>query len=135
MEYKAAVDSGVVVLAKHSGRVTKVDAEQIEILSDENILDHYDIIKFMRSNQGTCVNQRPIVTLNQRVEKGDVIADGPATDHGEISLGKNALVGFMTCLHLDSYRETRDRSERYKARTRGDHKGHPERLRRSSEQP
>ena len=88
MEYKAAVDSGVVVLAKHSGRVTKVDAEQIEILSDENILDHYDIIKFMRSNQGTCVNQR--------VEKGDVIADGPATDHGEISLGKNALVGFMT---------------------------------------
>ncbi len=96
MEYKAAVDSGVVVLAKHSGRVTKVDAEQIEILSDENILDHYDIIKCMRSNQGTCVNQRPIVTLNQRVEKGDVIADGPATDHGEISLGKNALVGFMT---------------------------------------
>ena len=96
MEYKAAVDSGVVVLAKHSGRVTKVDAEQIEILSDENILDHYDIIKFMLSNQGTCVNQRPIVTLNQRVEKGDVIADGPATDHGEISLGKNALVGFMT---------------------------------------
>ena len=96
MEYKAAVDSGVVVLAKHSGRVTKVDAEQIEILRDENILDHYDIIKFMRSNQGTCVNQRPIVTLNQRVEKGDVIADGPATDHGEISLGKNALVGFMT---------------------------------------
>ena len=96
MEYKAAVDSGVVVLAKHSGRVTKVDAEQIEILSDENILDHYDIIKFMRSNQGTCVNQRPIVTLNQRVEKGDVIADGPAMDHGEISLGKNALVGFMT---------------------------------------
>ena len=96
MEYTAAVDSGVVVLAKHPGRVTKVDAEQIEILSDENILDHYDIIKFMRSNQGTCVNQRPIVTLNQRVEKGDVIADGPATDHGEISLGKNALVGFMT---------------------------------------
>ena len=96
MEYKAAVDSGVVVLTKHSGRVTKVDAEQIEILSDENVLDHYDIIKFMRSNQGTCVNQRPIVTLNQRVEKGDVIADGPATDHGEISLGKNALVGFMT---------------------------------------
>ena len=96
MEYKAAVDSGVVVLAKHSGRVTKVDAEQIEILSDENSLDHYDRIKFMRSNQGTCVNQRPIVTLNQRVEKGDVIADGPATDHGEISLGKNALVGFMT---------------------------------------
>ena len=96
MEYKAAVDSGVVVLAKHSGRVTKVDAEQIEILSDENILEHYDIIMFMRSNQGTCVNQRPIVTLNQRVEKGDVIADGPATDHGEISLGKNALVGFMT---------------------------------------
>ena len=96
MGCEAAGDSGVVVLARHSGRVRKVDAGQSEILSDENILDHYDIIKFMRSNQGTCVNQRPIVTLNQRVEKGDVIADGPATDHGEISLGKNALVGFMT---------------------------------------
>ena len=96
MEYKAAVDSGVVVLAKHSGRVTKVDAEQIEILSDENILDHYDIIKFMRTHQSTYIYQRPKNTHTQRVEKGDVIADGPATDHGEISLGKNALVGFMT---------------------------------------
>ena len=96
MEYKAAVDSGVVVLAKHSGRVTKVDAEQIEILSDENILDHYDIIKFMRSNQGTCVNQVPVVSKGQRVKKNAVLADGPATCNGEISLGKNALIGFMT---------------------------------------
>ena len=96
MEYKAAVDSGVVVLAKNAGHVTKVDAEQIEIMTDSGSVDRYDIIKFMRSNQGTCVNQRPIVKLGDRVEKGDVIADGPATDHGEISLGKNALVGFMT---------------------------------------
>ena len=96
MEYKAARDSGVVILAKNAGTVKKVDATQIEILTDEGTVDHYDIIKFMRSNQGTCVNQRPIVSLHQRIEKGDVIADGPATDHGEISLGKNALVGFMT---------------------------------------
>ena len=96
MEYKAARDSGVVILAKNAGIVKKVDATQIEILTDEGTVDHYDIIKFMRSNQGTCVNQRPIVSLHQRIEKGDVIADGPATDHGEISLGKNALVGFMT---------------------------------------
>ena len=96
MEYKAAVDSGVVVLAKNSGKVTRVDADHIEIMTDSGSVDRYDIIKFMRSNQGTCVNQRPIVSLGQRVEKGDVIADGPATDHGEISLGKNALVGFMT---------------------------------------
>ena len=96
MEYKAAVDSGVVVIAKNSGKVTRVDADHIEIMTDSGSVDRYDIIKFMRSNQGTCVNQRPIVSLGQRVEKGDVIADGPATDHGEISLGKNALVGFMT---------------------------------------
>ena len=96
MEYKAAVDSGVTVLAKKSGIVTKVSADSIEMKNDDGTMDQYEIIKFMRSNQGTCVNQRPIVSENQRVQAGEVIADGPATDHGELSLGKNALVGFMT---------------------------------------
>ena len=96
MEYKAAVDSGVTVLAVDGGTVTKVSASSITILEDSGIKRNYDIIKFMRSNQGTCVNQRPIVEVGQRVEKGEVIADGPATDHGEVALGKNALVGFMT---------------------------------------
>ena len=96
MEYKAATDSGVCVLAAHDGTVVYVDAEKVVVRCADGSADTYELIKFMRSNQGTCVNQRPIVTLNQRVEKGDVIADGPATDHGEISLGKNALVGFMT---------------------------------------
>ena len=96
MEYKAAVDSGVVVVAKNGGVVTKVCADYCEIMNDDGHLDHYDIIKFMRSNQGTCVNQRPIVKVGERVEKGQVIADGPATDGGEVALGKNALIGFMT---------------------------------------
>ncbi len=96
MEYKAAVDSGVTVLAKEAGVVTKVSADSVTILEDDGTHRYYELIKFMRSNQGTCTNQRPIVSAGDRVEKGDVIADGPATDHGEISLGKNALVGFMT---------------------------------------
>ena len=96
MEYKAAVDSGVTVLAKEAGTVTKVSADSITIMEDDGTHRYYELIKFMRSNQGTCINQRPIVAAGDRVEKGAVIADGPATDHGEISLGKNALVGFMT---------------------------------------
>ena len=96
MEYKAAVDSGVTVLAKEAGTVTKVSADSVTIMEDDGTHRYYELIKFMRSNQGTCINQRPIVAAGDRVEKGDVIADGPATDHGEISLGKNALVGFMT---------------------------------------
>ena len=96
MEYKAAVDSGVTVLAKEAGVVTKVSADSITIMEDDGTHRYYELIKFMRSNQGTCINQRPIVAAGERVEKGAVIADGPATDHGEISLGKNALVGFMT---------------------------------------
>ncbi len=96
MEYKAAVDSGVTVLAKDAGIVTKVCADSITIKHDDGESRYYELIKFMRSNQGTCINQRPIVEVGQRVQKGEVIADGPATDHGEISLGKNALVGFMT---------------------------------------
>ncbi len=96
MEYKAAVDSGVTVLAKSAGTVTKVSADSITIKHDDGETKSYELIKFLRSNQGTCINQRPIVSVGQRVEKNEVIADGPATDHGEISLGKNALVGFMT---------------------------------------
>ena len=96
MEYKAAVDSGSVVLAKEGGVVAKVAADSVDILEDGGTSRHYELIKFMRSNQGTCTNQRPIVSVGQRVEKDEVIADGPAIDHGELSLGKNALVGFMT---------------------------------------
>ena len=96
MEYKAAVDSGVTVVSKHNGVVEKVSATEIVIRTDEGALETYKILKFMRSNQGTCINQRPIVEKGERVTKGMVIADGPATSNGEISLGKNALVGFMT---------------------------------------
>ncbi len=96
MEYKAAVDSGVVLVAKRDGVVTKLSAEKIEVTTSDAKVDEYDIIKFMRSNQGTCINQRPVVSLGQEVKKGEVIADGPSTDNGEISLGKNVLVGFMT---------------------------------------
>ncbi len=97
MEYKAARDSGVVILAKHSGTVEFVDAERISIRRDDNGgIDEYKLLKFKRSNQGTCINQRPIVKHGERVEEGEVIADGPSTDLGEIALGKNLLIGFMT---------------------------------------
>ena len=96
MEYKAAVDSGVVVLAKRDGVVSKVSAKKVEVLADNGETDVYELTKFMRSNQGTCINQRPSVEVGEKLVAGDVIADGPATSQGEISLGKNALVGFMT---------------------------------------
>ena len=97
MEYKAARDSGVVVLAKHAGTVEFVDAERIAIRRDDNNgLDEYKLLKFKRSNQGTCINQRPIVSHGEHIEEGEVIADGPSTDLGEIALGKNLLIGFMT---------------------------------------
>ena len=98
MEYKAAVDSGVCVLAKETGTVVAVSADEIVIRygTKENDIHRYPLIKFKRSNQGTCVNQRPIVNCGDHVEVGQVIADGPATCDGEISLGKNALIGFMT---------------------------------------
>ncbi len=96
MEYKAAVDSGVVVVAKGEGLVTRVSADKITIRQNDGEVVDYNLIKFLRSNHGTCINQRPIVSEGQRVEKGEVIADGPATSNGEISLGKNALIGFMT---------------------------------------
>ena len=96
MEYKAAVDSGVAVIANNAGICTKVSADRVEITTDDGKIEEYSLMKFMRSNQGTCINQRPVVNAGMRVEKGDVIADGPATDEGEISLGKNVLIGFMT---------------------------------------
>lgn len=96
MEYKAAVDSGVVILAKRGGVVERVDADEILIRNEEGGLDNYRLIKFLRSNQGTCFNQRPIVAVGETVTKGQVIADGPATCEGEVSLGKNVLVGYMT---------------------------------------
>ena len=96
MEYKAAVDSGVVVVAKAAGTVERVDANNITIVEDNGHKTVYSLIKFKRSNQSNCVNQKPIVKRGQRVEAGEVIADGPATYNGEISLGKNALIGFMT---------------------------------------
>ena len=96
MEYKAAVDSGAVVVAKEGGIVERAAGSEIVILTDSGRKDTYHLIKFKRSNQGTCVNQRPVVDEGQRVEAGQVIADGPATSKGEISLGKNALIGFMT---------------------------------------
>ena len=96
MEYKAAVDSGAVVLARESGVVERVSGSEIVVLSDSGRKDTYHLIKFKRSNQSTCVNQCPLVNEGDRVEAGQVIADGPATSNGEISLGKNALIGFMT---------------------------------------
>ncbi len=96
MEYKAAVDSGTVVVAKEDGIVERASGAEIIILTDSGRRDTYHLIKFKRSNQGTCVNQRPIVNEGDRVVAGQVIADGPATQGGEISLGKNALIGFMT---------------------------------------
>lgn len=97
IEHKAACDSGVVVLAKNTGRVKYVDAERIVInREDGEGVDTYNLLKFKRSNQGTCINQQPIVYQGEKVESGEVIADGPSTDNGEIALGKNLLVGFMT---------------------------------------
>ena len=96
MEYKAAVDSGVCIVADCDGVVTSVCADEI-VIKDDNLIEHkYKLTKFKRSNQGTCTNQRPIVSTGERITAGQVLADGPATCDGEISLGKNALIGFMT---------------------------------------
>ncbi|HZK37959.1 MAG TPA: DNA-directed RNA polymerase subunit beta [Clostridia bacterium] len=96
MEYQSARDSGVVVIAKNSGVVEKVSSDKIVIRKDEDgQKDNYRLLKFKRSNQGTCINQRPIVSKGEIVNAGDVIADGPSTNQGEISLGRNCLVGFM----------------------------------------
>ena len=96
IEHKAAKDSGVVVIAKNDGIVENVTANEIVIRLDDGKKDIYKLLKYKRSNQGTCINQRPIVKRGDVVKKGDVIADGPSTDQGEIALGKNVLIGFMT---------------------------------------
>jgi DNA-directed RNA polymerase subunit beta len=104
MEYKAARDSGVTIVAKRPGVVERVTADEIWVRHEEEVdgqvvkgdLDKYKLIKFARSNQGTCINQRPIVKVGDRVEKGDTIADGPSTEEGELALGQNVLVAFMT---------------------------------------
>ena len=96
IEYRAAKDSGAVVVAKNDGIVERVSADEIIIKKENGDKDRYKLLKFKRSNSGTCVNQAPIVSKNEEVKSGDVIADGPATDHGEIALGRNCLIAFMT---------------------------------------
>ncbi len=96
MEYKSAVDSGVCVVSKHDGVVERVSADEVVVKEGTGATHTYKLTKFKRSNQGTCVNQRPIVDKGEEVHVGQVLADGPATCNGEISIGKNALIGFMT---------------------------------------
>ena len=96
MEYKAAHDSGVVVLAKENGVVERVSADEIVIKDNHGERHRHHLIKFARSNQGTCINQRPVVKAGDPVDKGDLLADGPSTEKGEIGLGRNVLIGFMT---------------------------------------
>jgi len=96
MESKAAVDSGVTIVAKHDGTVELSSSEKIIVKCDDGTKDEYDVIKFSRSNQGNCMNQRPIVFKGDKVKKGEVIADGASTSNGELALGKNPLIGFMT---------------------------------------
>ncbi len=95
VEYKAARDSGVVVVAKNSGTVERVTSTDIKVRTDNETAELYKLLKFARSNQGTCINQKPIVKKGDRIEKGQVIADGPSTDAGEMALGRNILVAFM----------------------------------------
>jgi DNA-directed RNA polymerase subunit beta len=96
IEYRAARDSGVALVARQSGVVEKVTADRISIRGEDRQLYHYDLLKFLRSNQGTCITQKPIVIKNEIIKKGDVIADGPSTDKGELALGRNILIGFMS---------------------------------------
>lgn len=96
IEFKAARDSGVCVIAKNAGVIDKVSANEIVIKTNSGQKDTYKLLKYMRSNQGTCLNQRPIVRKGEMIEKGEIIADGPSTDNGEIALGRNILIGFMT---------------------------------------
>lgn len=95
MEDKVAKDSGAVVVARNAGTVVRVTGDEIRIKTDDGHLDSYKLLKFKRSNQGSCINQRPMVRRGDRVEKGDVIADGPSTEMGELALGRNTLIAFM----------------------------------------
>ena len=96
VEYRAAKDSGAVVVAKNSGIAERVTADEIIIKREDGVKDRYKLLKFKRSNAGTCINQAPIINKGDQIEKGDVIADGPATDLGEVALGRNCLIAFMT---------------------------------------
>ncbi len=96
MEYKTAKDSGVVIIAKNAGVVERVSAKEIVIRTEGGNRDVYRLTKFLRSNQGTCINQRPLVSKGQQIKKDDIIADGPSTQNGELALGRNPLIGFMT---------------------------------------
>lgn len=96
MEYRAAKDSGVCVVAKNDGEVERVTAELIVVKTSAVTRDEYHLTKYQRSNHSTCINQRPLVSVGDKVKAGDIIADGPATDNGELALGRNALIGFMT---------------------------------------
>ena len=95
MEYRVAMDSGVCVFAKHAGVVSFVSADRISVTRHDGQVDHYELLKFNRSNQGTCINQKAVVSKGQVVEVGDLLADGPSTENGELALGRNVLVGFM----------------------------------------
>ena len=95
-EHKNCIDSEVAILAEDDGVVTKVAADSVSVRYDDGRVEDYRLTKYLRSNHGTCINQRPIVDAGQRVEKGEVIVDGPSTNNGEIALGKNILMGFMT---------------------------------------
>nr|WP_320027355.1 DNA-directed RNA polymerase subunit beta [uncultured Acetobacterium sp.] len=96
MEHKAAKDSGVCVIARNAGTIERVEASAIHIRTDNGELDRYTLLKFKRSNQGTCMNHKPLVNTGQYVQAGEIIADGPSTEMGELALGRNILMGFMT---------------------------------------
>ena len=149
VEFRAAVDAGDVVVGEESGAVEDVSAEEIVVKERAGSLRTYDLQKFRRSNQGTCQNQKPLVGAGDKVQKGQVIADGPSTEAGEIALGKNLIVAYMPWEghnyedaiilqraagqgrrpHLDPHRGARGRRPRHQAGRRGDHPRHPERLR------
>jgi DNA-directed RNA polymerase subunit beta len=95
MEYRAAVDSGAVVVAEQDGVVKKVVSDLVVLETEDGKEARYPLLKFRRSNQGTCINQRPVVKQGEKVKAGDVLADGPSTDYGELALGRNVLVAFM----------------------------------------
>ena len=96
MEYRAAKDSGITVSAREDGIVEKVTGDEIQIRNKNNELDRYKLLKFKRTNGGTCINQRPIVAVGEKVKKGETIADGPSTENGEMALGRNVLIAFST---------------------------------------
>ena len=161
MEPIVARDSGAAIGARRGGIVDQVDATRIVIRATEDLdagksgVDIYRLMKFQRSNQNTCINQRPLVRMGDRVNKGDIIADGPSTELGDLALGRNVLVAFMPWngynyedsillserivrrrrLHLDPHRGVRGHGARHQARTGGDHARHSERFGRSAEEP